>query len=99
MDRTSDSTKIEKIIIIHTPLGRCYYNVGGMRTDTTACIMCESNIPFESECITIKIDDSFETEEINECVKFHKDDLLDEQERFLKEKEKRNFRRMCKGRR
>lgn len=41
----------------------------------------------------LPIDDSYSNEEIIECVKHSPDDLLDEQERFLKEKEKRNFRK------
>ena len=98
MDTTGANDNTEKIIIIHTPLGRHYYNVEQMTTDTTACPMCEKDIPFSSECIKIMIEDSFPNDLV-ECVKHSPDDLLDEQQRFLKEREKRNFRKMCKGRR
>lgn len=96
MDTTGANDNTEKIIIIHTPHGSHYYHVGQMTTDITNCPMCENDIPFSSECITIKFEDSFPTDVV-ECVKHSPDDLLDEQERFLKEREKRNFRRMMRG--
>lgn len=98
MNTLETNDKIEKIIVIETPLARYYYNIGQITSDATACLMCENDIPFSSECIKIKIEDSFPID-VLECVKHSPDDLLDEQERFLKEKEKRNFRKMCKRRR
>ena len=86
-----------KIIYIEIPNSL----LGGLK-DYDKTFVFEGNLPFTTETYNVKflpIDDSSTNEEIVECVKHSPDDLLDEQERFLKEREKKNFRKMCKGRR
>lgn len=86
-----------KIIYIEIPKSL----VSGIK-DYDKTFVFEGNIPFTTETYNVKIlpiDDSDSNEEFIECVKHSQDNLLDEQKRFLKEREKRNFRKMCKGRR
>ena len=88
-----------KIIVIYTPNGIHYFDECQIGTQGTSCTLCENDVPFSSESYKVLFEDSFPIEEVTPSIKFHYDDLLDEQERFLKEKEKKNFRKICKGRR
>lgn len=93
MDTTGTDSKI---IYIEIPKSL----VSGIKNYDKTFVF-EGNLPFTTETYNVKIlpiDDSSTNEEIVECVKHSPDDLLDEQKRFLKEREKRNFRKMMRNR-
>ena len=61
--------------------------------------MCEYGIPFatDTECgITLSKDDSADTSDY--IVTYHENDLMNDQERFLKERDKKFFNKIRKGR-
>lgn len=65
------------------------------------CIMCDYKIPFTTETeniMVLPIEDSSFSEDIIGHTKFKPDDFLNDQQRFLKQREQKSFNRMRKGR-
>jgi len=96
------STQMEtngKIIVIYTQDGVArYFDECQIGTQAISCLICENDVPFSSKSYKVLFEDAFPVEDVTLAAKFHHNDLLDEQEKFLKEKEKRNFRKMMRKR-
>lgn len=99
MSTTTDTTNSQKMVVIELPYIKRFYNINtGYYTE---CIMCDHGTPLSTEAYNITIipiEDSIDTQEILKCAKVSPNDELNDQERFLKERDKKQFKRMKRGR-
>lgn len=85
------ATSYIMIIDETTNLRQCY----SVNLDSTmTCVMCEHDIPFGASSTSLKVLNEYVEPTIAQGIsKIRPEDYLSDQERFLKEREKRNFRK------
>lgn len=93
MDTSCTDTKI---LYIHYSKGF----VDNLKESALECIICDERIQFTTESynvIMLPIEESLLDVELSKCVKVAPNDCLDDQQRFLKQREQKSFNRMRKG--
>ena len=89
--------KIQYVIIIDERTSHRFYSE--IPIDSTNCPICDYNLPLEDSLNTSTVfsikSHNFDESPIVKCAP---DDELNDQERFLKEREKKQFRKMMRKR-